>query len=422
MISLSLAAAGKALATVVASTLTGVAIRQTRTIAKNQNIRLRQRFRQAMQSGGLFIPHKAHPGAKTVWKLPRILALTNREYGFDVKVRMPVGMAHRDCAKALPVLQHALNAEVDLEMEGQDALFRCYSLRLPNHVEFRDIPDTDDIVIAHSRRGWETQQFHDPTLPHMLIGGATRMGKSNLMNVILLQLLRRHVELYLVDTKMTEFTPWKGVEKVKEVATEPGEAVAMVSQLVAVMERRAEMFVRAGVKKIADFNAIADQPLPSVYVVVDEFADFAKNKSFWGAVEAIARKGAFAGVYLIMATQRPSADCLPPAAKANMGYRVALRVTTIGNSQILLENDHAYTLPKKQGRCIVETNEGEWEAQIPFLPEGELQTALRQHKMKGEIKDDGYERGDGDSGSRCGVEADRGDVEPDGSTYVSFPG
>lgn len=379
-----------------------------------------KRFKDALYRGGLSHVYKRNLLAAQKLERARILSTRPEGYGVSVKVRLPVGLTLNHVYKALPVLKGALQADLDVEMEGQDVLFKVYNHPLPREIGLSALngKEKTDLVLARSRRGVEVVDTVEPVAPHMLIGGATNMGKSNFLNLILYQLLQMPSELYLIDTKMVEFSAYEGASQVKDVAKDIDDGLRVAEHVEEILISRQDALARAGFKKIQTYNKYAANPLPNVYLVVDEFADFSGIQYFWKRVQAIARRGRAFGVYLILCTQRASVDALDQQVKSNLGVRVVFKCETTGNSRILMEKDDAYYLPTKPGRCLINTGNGFREAQVPLIRESELKALI---KRKGVVRDDGDARRIGDPGGRSWKQGGGGDSEKYGSTYVRLP-
>lgn len=315
-------------------------------------------------------------------EFPKFLSLEKTDYGWYCKYLMPVGVTQYHCYERLDILEGALNAEINMWMEGQIWHMKIYNHHIPDSIQYKDVlkkRKEGTILLGLSRKGVECIDFKEVVNPHIMLGGMSGMGKSNAMNVILTQLLELEAELYLIDPKRVEFNIYENVSKVKGLAKDVATGTKLAHQVTEILKERETVLDRYGFQNIHAYNSFADDPLPYIFLVVDEFSDFEGIRIFWECIGAIARKGRALGVHLIMATQRPSADVLPPAIKANMGIKIAFRVSTLGNSKILLENNKAMLLPDKQGRAILDMGE-QREMQIPYLDRKVHESLLKQHK------------------------------------------
>ena len=194
-------------------------------------------------------------------------------------------------------------------------------------------------------------------LPHMLIAGTTGSGKSVCMNSIIISLLYKaspdDVKLIMVDPKMVELGIYNGIPHLLiPVVTDPKKAAGSLQWAVTEMMRRYKAMSDAGVRDLESYNSIIDgqetdaQKLPQVVVIIDELADLmlVAAKEVEESICRIAQMGRAAGIHLIIATQRPSADVITGLMKANIPSRIAFAVASAMESRIILDTQGAEKL------------------------------------------------------------------------------
>ena len=194
-------------------------------------------------------------------------------------------------------------------------------------------------------------------LPHMLIAGTTGSGKSVCMNSIIISLLYKaspdDVKLIMVDPKMVELGIYNGIPHLLiPVVTDPKKAAGSLQWAVTEMMRRYKAMSDAGVRDLESYNSIMlsqDEPnkkLPQVVVIIDELADLmlVAAKEVEESICRIAQMGRAAGIHLIIATQRPSADVITGLMKANIPSRIAFAVASAMESRIILDTQGAEKL------------------------------------------------------------------------------
>ena len=187
-------------------------------------------------------------------------------------------------------------------------------------------------------------------MPHLLVAGTTGSGKSVGVNAMLLSLLfksdPKDVRLILIDPKMLELSVYDGIPHLlTPVITDMTDASNGLRWCVVEMDRRYKLMSMMGVRNLAGFNkkiedAAANgkqiinplrpedeeylETLPSIVVVVDEFADMMMlvGKKVEHLIARIAQKARAAGIHLILATQRPSVDVITGLIKANIPTRI----------------------------------------------------------------------------------------------------
>lgn len=178
------------------------------------------------------------------------------------------------------------------------------------------------------------------TMPHLLIAGSTRSGKTMLLQSILMsltqQLTSQELKVSLIDPKQIAFTEWKNAPHLLHpVITDTNEAVNALNWCVEEMERRYELMSNGNHEKF-----------PTLVIIVDEFADLimTHKSAIEDAVKCLAQKARQSDIHLILSTQRPTADVITGHIKTNMPVRIALSVPERRDSRIILDEQGAETL------------------------------------------------------------------------------
>ncbi len=206
-------------------------------------------------------------------------------------------------------------------------------------------------------------------MPHLLVAGATGMGKSVGLNAIIASLLfKKHpaeLKFVLIDPKMVEFSLYRKLErhylaKLPEeenaVITDSSKVVATLNSLCVEMDNRYALLTKADVRSIKEYNfkftnhrlnpEKGHRYLPYIVVIVDEFADLimTAGKEIETPIARIAQKARAVGIHMILATQRPSTNVVTGIIKANFPGRVAFRVNQMVDSRTILDRPGANQL------------------------------------------------------------------------------
>ena len=193
-------------------------------------------------------------------------------------------------------------------------------------------------------------------MPHLLIAGATGMGKSVCINSLLVSLLYKarpdEVKLILIDPKKVELNIYNGIPHLLvPVVFDPKKAAGALHWAVTEMERRFELIESKNTRNIAQYNAaIADDPnrefLPQIVIVIDELADLMLSApdDVEASICRLAQKARAAGMHLIIGTQRPSVDVITGLIKANIPSRIAFTVASQIDSRTIIDTQGAEKL------------------------------------------------------------------------------
>ena len=223
-------------------------------------------------------------------------------------------------------------------------------------------------------------------LTHLLVAGSTGSGKSVCLNSIILSIIYKSspedVRIVLVDPKRVEFTSYNGLPHLimPNVICDTQKAINTLNWAITEMEHRFELLGLARVKNIDEYNMTEDvksgkvKKMPFIVIIVDELADLMMTgkKEVEEKIIRLAQKSRAAGIHLILATQRPSADVITGLIKSNIPSRIAFAVTSGIDSSIILDRVGAEKLlgkgdmlyypigaqdPKRVQGCFITTNE-----------------------------------------------------------------
>lgn len=242
-------------------------------------------------------------------------------------------------------------------------------------------------------------------MPHMLIAGTTGSGKSVCINSMLISLLYKstpeEVRLIMVDPKMVELGNYNGIPHLLiPVVTDPKKASGALNWAVGEMERRYKLFADNQVRNLVGYNDLMRQKkiqaeqieggapeqynvLPQIVIVIDELADLmmVAAKEVETSICRIAQKARAAGMHLVVATQRPSADVITGIMKANIPSRIAFAVASQIESRIILDTTGAEKLIGKGDMLYAPLGEGKpTRVQGCFISNDEIENVIAKVK------------------------------------------
>ncbi len=189
-------------------------------------------------------------------------------------------------------------------------------------------------------------------MPHLLIAGMTKAGKSIGINSILGGLLLTktpdEVKLILVDPKMVEMEAYNGIPHLLTPVINDMELVVNALQwATAEMMKRYRVLKQVLVKNIVQYNQKMGYPaMPYLIIVIDEMADLmlVAGPDVEAKIQRIAQLGRAVGIHLILATQRPVVTVITGLIKSNIAGRIAYAVPSAMDSRVILDQTGAENL------------------------------------------------------------------------------
>ena len=208
------------------------------------------------------------------------------------------------------------------------------------------------------------------TMPHLLIAGATGMGKSVCLNAIITSMLLyrspSEVKFIMVDPKMVELAGYEGIPHLlTRPITDMSQAHAALEWACKTMDERFFALRMVGVRDIISYNKLGEDEIrkrlarkdktleelnlevtmPWIVIIVDEWADLMMvNKEVEKSIIRLCAKSRACGIHVILATQRPSADVVTGLIKSNLPSRICFRVADRSNSRVVLDSGGAENL------------------------------------------------------------------------------
>ena len=188
-------------------------------------------------------------------------------------------------------------------------------------------------------------------MPHLLVAGATGSGKSVCLNTMIVSWLYRNgpddLKLILIDPKRVELTSYNGIPHLLvPPITNVDDTINALKWAVREMERRLDLLSKFGVRNIDGYNAKSQERMPKIVIVIDELADLmtVSGREVEATIVRIAQMARAVGIYLVLATQRPSVDVITGLIKANIPGRIAFAVASQTDSRTILDQSGAEKL------------------------------------------------------------------------------
>ncbi|MDY4485798.1 MAG: DNA translocase FtsK [Anaerovibrio sp.] len=232
-------------------------------------------------------------------------------------------------------------------------------------------------------------------MPHLLVAGATGSGKSVCINTIITSILFKakptEVKFILIDPKMVELSVYNDIPHLMvPVVTDAKKAASVLNWAVQEMEKRYGLIAQAGVRNMDGYNKQfeeeTEKKLPSIVIIIDELADLmmVAPHDVEDAICRIAQKARAAGIYLVLATQRPSVNVITGVIKANIPSRISFAVTSQIDSRTILDASGAEKLLGK-GDMLFKPQEANKATRIQgaFVSDKEVELLVEYIKSQG---------------------------------------
>ncbi len=261
-------------------------------------------------------------------------------------------------------------------------------------------------------------------MPHLLIAGATGMGKSVCINSIVMSILYKakpnEVKLILIDPKKVEFAMYRELPHLLcPIVSDPKQAAGTLYCAVNEMERRFGLIEEVGVRNLAGYNEVtADDPerppLPQIVIIIDELADLMMTApaDVETAICRLAQKARAAGIHLVIGTQRPSVDVITGLIKANIPSRIAFTVASAVDSRTIIDTVGADKLIGRGDMLYAPVGVNKpMRCQGTFVSETEVERVVTFIKENNEpvVYDEEFIKNIAVEAARCGVNKKKGE-------------
>ncbi|MEK4650860.1 FtsK/SpoIIIE domain-containing protein [Niallia sp. FSL W8-0954] len=346
----------------------------------------------------------------------------NYEWGTEYRYRIPLGRSFEDYLSKQKSIEAGLNTRsVKLQLRDLKALKldskilsnirSLYQKKLADRKEIELAYDGMLVVRVYNEpmpklvdmfegKAWEVPIgimreknkyiLHDfEKIPHFVLGGATRYGKSNLINGIITSLIKQqpnHVKLHLVDLKGgVELCDYEKIKQTVSIAYEPEEARDILENAYNEMRKMQQRVREIGKKNIQEAGISKRH-----FIFIDEVGELNPEeavdreekelkKQCQKYMSQISRLGAGLGFRLVLATQYPTGDVIPRQCKQNSDAKLCFRVQSSTASRVVLDETGAEQLPQIKGRAIYQTADKRVIVQTPLITPNEIQSTINPH-------------------------------------------
>lgn len=358
----------------------GILLLKSRNNSKKDILSLIDRF---FRNAGVGINARDKEGQSQGIQFPKYIGSKDHDWGMTLTYRLPIGLVYKNISEKIPmdeVLDSMLNRDVEVEKGTHNHFhIHIYHKRMPEVIEYNlewlELCKGYSVVIGVDGKGQLI--FHDfNKVPHMIIGGMTRYGKSVAMKLLITQLSlsSQKPQFHLFDLKGgLAFNRFKKLPQVHSVSRSDEESLSNLKNLRNEIIKRMQYFEAKGYEDIQEAWAAGEKFKRNI-IIIDEasvLAPRSKSDQVRNAcrdiLEFIGQVTAGLGYNLIMCSQYPTGDILPRQVKQNSDARISFRLPTSTASNVILDESGAEDLPFRQsGRAIYKTDEKRI-IQVPYM-------------------------------------------------------
>jgi DNA segregation ATPase FtsK/SpoIIIE, S-DNA-T family len=277
--------------------------------------------------------------------------------------------------------------EIELSFDGM-LIIRVYNDPLPNLVDFQ-FGEGWKVPMGVTREKNKVMYHDFEQIPHFALGGATRYGKSNLINGIITSLIKQqpnNAKFHLIDLKGgVELCDYENVKQTVSIAYEPEEALETLKNAYEQMRKKQQLLKAIGKKKVEDAGITERH-----FVIIDEVGELNPDEAVTREekqlkqqcqkyMSQIARLGAGLGFRQILATQYGTGDVIPRQCKQNSDAKLCFRVQSGVASRVVLDSEGAEALPQIKGRAIYQTADKRIIIQTPLITPEIIQQTIEPY-------------------------------------------
>lgn len=241
--------------------------------------------------------------------------------------------------------------------------------------------ESHKIISLHLAR-IDQKQDAEPT-PHIIIAGATNSGKSRFAKLLVRQLALSGdpdtVQIALLDPKVVTFSVFKGLPHlIRPIITHHEDFLPFLKETLETITARYHLFAEHNVENIEAYRITTGQKLPSLIIIIDEFADLLDSYDYKGRdeIEKILKRfgqmARAAGIHMILITQRATSANIPGEIRTHFSGRIAFRMNTESDSHYILEAAGAESLTSSGVFLFKSTHNHIEKAYAPLFHNDEL--------------------------------------------------
>lgn len=300
------------------------------------------------------------------------------DYSYDLAYEVPIGYSVKDLEQETDSISASVGAHVEIKNRGGVVVVsiarKDFTDRIDYSHELLELSKDRQVLLGFTRT--MEPVTHDFRVPHLLVGGMSGYGKTDLIRWIIYQLITRYspdqLEIYIIDLKGFSFLPFRDIPHIKSIGRNLAHAYIILKEAVQEMNLRSNEIWDSGDRQSAKIYPwriiLIDE---AAQISPDHFRGDADKKKMAQECDTLAGEiscvGREAGVGLIYCTQRPDAKTVNPQVKANADASICFRTKNRTNSEIIIGKPGAENLPEKTPGRLIYSTTTDTILQVPFI-------------------------------------------------------
>lgn len=334
---------------------------------------------------------------------PKLINIHESKKGYTYLVSCPVGLSLSDFNKYKESIEMQLKEKIEIRERKGYIEIEVITIKLPSKIDYKlPTKEKESIYIPFAESSEGTLYLDLKKTPHTLCTGTTGGGKSvTTRNIItsLINLYPNEVDLYCIDFKVVELSPFKKLSKC--YVNEVEEAKEVICDLMEECKRRYKLFDELEVNNIYDYNkkVSKDKRLKYQFIVIEEFIMLLedKKKVAMTNLKKLASLSRASGQFLYITGQRFDNTVIDVVLRANIANRLCHKVESENDSKLIIDTIGAeklrgdgHLLAKLNGQVIEGQSYYISDEQVkeyikPFIPNKAVEEPYKKYKTKKDI-------------------------------------
>lgn len=332
------------------------------------------------------------PSEDSYLKRIRIVDVSREGNVFTVTMKLPAGFSSDECQSIVKYLEESSFAgdtrfkHVRGNIVSVVFGYEPFEEKMEYRTDLID-PERPLAVPLYSPFGTLYIDFGEESTCHLLNGGATRMGKSVFLRLLIMHIMlatKGEVKFYCIDNKITDLYMFRDIPQIQDAET-ADEALRCLKEVRREAENRKALLKKAGdVNDAKSYRKkYPNSKMYPIFVVIDEYARFADEDAIQDEVTFLAETAGYVDIHLVIASQRPDVkDVLKPRIRTNMLARLAFSTPDEANSKIILDLPDAAYLGRIKGRAIYSDGFPN-KVQVPYIEADAARVLLKPYIKNG---------------------------------------